>query len=390
MSRKMTNEKFLERLKEKNIPYIPLEEYIDMHTKIKWMCCNNIKHIFEASPTEIIHRSSGCPYCSHQKVFVGETDLWTTHPEIAKMLDDSNDGYRFSFGSGKKVDWKCPCCGYIVKNKSIEKVVKRGLSCPICSDGISYPEKFVANIFNQLKIDFESHKIFEWSDGKIYDFYIPSLNLIVETHGIQHYVECNFSGNNQNRSLIDEQQNDKYKQKLAYSNGILDYVVIDCRQSEKNFIKMSILNSKMSNIFNLSSIDWDVCDNKAHKSYYNDILYYYNNGITNSIDIANLIGINRKTVITALHKMAKNNICDYDSKTSSAFHISKAHYKKVICVETKKIYESIKSTKEDGFSPKCVSGCCNGSGAKTHKGYHWMYYEDYLKQKSEDNYGEAV
>ena len=383
MSRKLTNEEFLQKLIDKNIFYIPLEKYKGMSTKIKWQCYENPKHVFEATPTDIIYGGNGCPYCSRRRAFIGETDLWTTHPNIAEMLKDKNDGYIYLSGSRKKVDWICPCCGYIVKNKSIEKVVQRGLSCPICSDGISYPEKFVANIFNQLEIDFEIHKVFEWSDSKIYDFYIPSLNVIVETHGIQHYIECDFSGNNLNRTLADEQRNDRYKQKMAYSNGIFEYVILDCRQSEKNFIKTSVLNSKLSNIFNLSSIDWDMCDNKAHKSHYKDILYYYNNGVTNSIDIANLIGINRKTVINALHKMAENNICDYDSKISSAFHISKAHYKKVICVETKKIYESIKSTKEDGFSPKCVSGCCNGSGAKTHKGLHWMFYDDYLLTNKE-------
>lgn len=377
--RKLTNEEFLEILKKNKIKFIPLEEYRGMNAKIKWLCCKNPRHIFDAPPTEIIHGNKGCPYCSRRRVFVGETDLWTTHPEIAKMLKNHNDGFAFSSGSGKKVDWICPCCGYIIRNKSIEKIVKRGLSCPICSDGISYPEKFVADILNQLKVDFKRYKTFEWSNGRIYDFYIPTLNLIIETHGIQHYAECKFSNNKSNRSLIDEQQNDKYKEQMAISNGILYYVVLDCRESTKNFIKTSILNSEMSQIFNLSTIDWERCDNKAHKSYYNDILNHYNNGITNSIDIANLIGVSRKTVIDALHKMANNNICDYDSKASSLFHISKARSRRVICIETNKIYGSIKSASEDGFSPKCVSGCCSGAGAKTHKGYHWMYYDEYLK-----------
>lgn len=377
--RKLTNEEFLKILKEDKIEYLPLEEYKGMNAKIKWMCCKNTRHIFDASPTELIHSNRGCPYCSHRKVFVGETDLWTTHPEIAEMLKDHNDGFIFSFGSGKSVDWICPCCGYVIKNKSIEKVVKRGLSCPICSDGVSYPEKFMTDVLNQLDIDFQRYKIFEWSDGKIYDFYIPTLNLIIETHGIQHYIECKFSNSKSNRTLIDEQQNDKYKEQIAVSNGILHYIVLDCRESNRNFIKTSILNSKISQFFDLSIIDWNRCDSNSHKSYYKDILNYYNNGITNSIDIANLLGINRKTVIDALHKMANNKICDYDSKTSSSFHISKAHYRQVVCIETGKIYHSIKSTKEDGFSPKCVSGCCSGNGAKTHKGYHWMYCDEYLK-----------
>lgn len=376
--KKLTNEEFLQRLRDENIHYIPLEEYKGMGIKIKWLCYKNPKHIFDATPTELIHGNRGCPYCSRKRVFVGETDLWTTHPETAKMLLNSDEGYIYSSGSGKKVDWLCPVCGCIIKNKSIEKVVKRGLSCPVCSDGISYPEKFVACVFNQLNVDFKRYNIFEWSNGKIYDFYIPSLNLIVETHGIQHYVEVKFS-NKQSKSLAEEQQNDIYKEKIAKSNGISNYIVLDCRKSEKNFLKNSILNSEMRSILDLSIIDWDLCDNRAHKSYYSDILNYYNQGITNSIDIANLVGINRATVIDALHKMADNNLCNYDSKISSLIHIPKSHYRKVICIETGKIYESIKSTKEDGFSPNCVSGCCSGKKVKTHKGYHWMYYDEYLK-----------
>lgn len=63
--------------------------------------------------------------------------------------------------------------------------------------------------------------------------------------------------------------------------------------------------------------------------------------------------------------------------------------KSVICIETEKVYESIKSVSNDGFNPKGVCECCCDR-QQTHKGLHWMYYEDYLKQNSEDNYGEAV
>ena len=41
-----------------------------------------------------------------------------------------------------------------------------------------------------------------------------------------------------------------------------------------------------------------------------------------------------------------------------------------------KIYESIKSTKLDGFQPSCVGRCCKNI-SKTHKGFAWIYMGDF-------------
>ena len=46
MSRKLTNEEFLQKLKDSDIKYIPLEEYNGTDTKIKWMCYKDKFHIF--------------------------------------------------------------------------------------------------------------------------------------------------------------------------------------------------------------------------------------------------------------------------------------------------------------------------------------------------------
>ena len=51
--------------------------------------------------------------------------------------------------------------------------------------------------------------MFEWSENKRYDVYIPYLNCIVENHGEQHYNNSFKSLNG--RTLEEEQKNDKYK-----------------------------------------------------------------------------------------------------------------------------------------------------------------------------------
>lgn len=60
----------------------------------------------------------------------------------------------------------------------------------------------------------------------------------------------------------------------------------------------------------------------------------------------------------------------------------------VVCLETKKIYDSIASTKYDSFVPRYVSECCRGL-RKIYKGFHWQFYDDYLKEKLGDNYGKS-
>ena len=66
--------------------------------------------------------------------------MWDTNPQQASMLLNPEDGYKYSQCSAAKVPWKCPNCGHI-KIQAISNVNYRGLSCPICSDGISIPNR---------------------------------------------------------------------------------------------------------------------------------------------------------------------------------------------------------------------------------------------------------
>lgn len=75
---------------------------------------------------------------------------------------------------------------------------------------------------------------------------------------------------------------------------------------------------------------------------------------------------------------------DESKRKSSESHKGQiAHNRtKVICLETLKVYDSMEFTKYDGFVPRYVSECCRGL-KEIYKGYHWMYYEDYLLTNKE-------
>lgn len=361
--RRKTNEEFLQELVDKNIPYIPLDEYIKLQEKIRWEChkCHNI---FSATPANVL-RGKGCPYCkkSGSAVAIGFNDMWTTNPELAKMLLNSDDGYKYREHSNCYTDWVCPICNSIIRNKRINFVCDNGLACPCCSTGISYPEKFISNMLNQLNIDFIHDRAFDWSNDKRYDFYIESLSLIIETHGYQHYSDGFYNTSKW------QKQNDKYKQNLAFDNGIKLYIQLDCSKSNKEYIYNSIINSQLADIFDLTYIDWDECNYKASNN--SDVVDACNlwKAHYNTKTIAQKMQLSQGTIIEYLKRGAAIGLCEYNSKENLGTS------KMCRCIETQKIYKKIKDTERDGFSPVCVGNCCNGKQSN-HKGYHFEFYEE--------------
>jgi hypothetical protein len=139
----------------------------------------------------------------------GYNDIATTNPNEIKLFKNKSDIYKYGSGSAKKVLMVCPLCGTIRLKQINQYFSNKRLAC-ICDDDISFSEKCIYSMLKQLKIQFEYHKSFIWSQRKIYDFYIPSLNILLELNGIQHYKESS-----RGRSLIEEQNNDKLKETLA-------------------------------------------------------------------------------------------------------------------------------------------------------------------------------
>lgn len=250
--RKKTHEEFCEEMKSINSNIEVIGKYISARDNIK-VRCFNCKGEWEPMADSLL-RGVGCPYCcnSPKRILVGFNDMWTTNSNLAKFLKNPEDGYKYTQTSGVKVDWKCPDCGCVVKNKIIRDYCRNGFLCPRCSDGKSYPEKFTFSILQQLNVLFETQKMFKWSQNKRYDFYIPSINCIIETHGRQHYHEGFNSISDKARNLIEEQNNDKLKRQLAINNKIENYYIIDCSESSCEYIKQNVINSDISKILDES------------------------------------------------------------------------------------------------------------------------------------------
>lgn len=307
-----------------------------------------------------------------------------SEPSFAQLLWDKSDAYKYTPYSNKKTDFKCPTCKMKINNKRIEDVYKYGLSCSNCSDGKSYPEKFIFNLLSQLKVEFISEKTFEWSEGKRYDFYLPDYNMIIEVNGGQHYKEgFKITGG---RSLKEERENDKLKEDLAKLNYIIEYVTINAKYSNFDYIKSSILNNyEFKKIFDISHIDFLKCHEFATNSVVKLTSDLYNLGYSVS-EIAKKLLIHRKTVSNYLKRATELKWCNYIP------HFSK--YNPVVQLTKDGVYlnefKNMTSAKEATGATN-ISNTCSGR-SKTSGGYKWMYKEDYIKQhkNSIDNGGNVI
>lgn len=240
-----------------------------------------------------------------------------THSNILKFLINQDDAKKYSHGSNKYIDCKCPNCGF-EKRVMVGNLCRKGFYCPICADGISYPEKFIMMLLRSQGIKFKhqlTNKDFNWCEKYRYDFYLSDYNYIIEVHGSQHYdTPFKFNGVEDVTQTI---ENDKFKKYLAIQNGIKEegYIVIDCRNSDIEWIVQSIMNTNLTNLIDLSNINWQAIDIQSHNSLVQEICDFYdNNKPIETPEIAEKFQISRDTVVRYLKIGHKHNICSYDSK----------------------------------------------------------------------------
>ena len=338
-----------------------------------------------------IKQGIGCGCCDNKIAVLGINTIFDTNPEMIKLGISEEDAKSHTRGSGKKINVICSNCRKS-KNISIKYVYKnKSISCNNCNDGISYPEKFIASLLNQVNLDFKtqlSKTTFKWCENCRYDFYINSQSCIIETHGEQHYKHTG-----RGRRLQEEQQNDKNKYDLAIANGIKpeNYIVIDCRKSELEFIKNNILNSRLAEIFDLSKIDWFKCEEFALKNLVKEVCDYWSikQECESTKDLAKSFNLSRTTILKYLKQGVKHNWCKYNPKEKlgniNNFNSAKKSGKKVVIfkddINLGEFYScgELERQSLNLFGVKLlnqnISSVCNGK-LKQYKGYTFKYIEE--------------
>ena len=338
---------------------------------------------FETTPSVIL-RNGNCPICFGKRVRVGINDIATTHPYLVKYFVNKEDAYKHSQGSNKRVETICPDCNKIRKRKICD-LTRRGFVCKYCSDGLSYPEKFIINLLLQLNIKYKKEYSPSWIKPKRYDFYIPKFNMIIEVNGKQHYSDISNFSSTGGRDLKQEQANDKYKKEVALKNDIKHYIELDCRESNLEWIQNSILNSELAELFDLSNVNWTTCHKGSIKNIAREICYMYNTRTKDVLEIKNITKINRNTIVKYLKQGTRLGWCNYDisiSKKIGKDKSSKAKMKKILSIENGQIFEGCNALSRDSkrifnvfLQPACISNVCNGK-QKHHKGFTFKYVED--------------
>lgn len=267
---KKTREEFVEEMKNINPKIEVLGDYVNSKTPI--LCkCKIDGYEWSPRPSDLL-KHKGCPVCVGKVVLIGYNDFNINHPDLIKYLANKDDGYLYTKRSSKSILCKCPDCGY-EKNVVIDNLVHQGFSCDRCSDGVSYPNKFIREVLRQvIGNDYICEYGAEWSKGYKYDVYFEfqGNKYIVEMDGGFHSEEKALT----RKSLLDQQMIDKEKDLLAISHNI-KIIRIDSRKSDQEYLKEQILASDLSAIFNLNTIDWDLCNKKGLSNIAKDVCLFF-------------------------------------------------------------------------------------------------------------------
>jgi ribosomal protein S27E len=279
--------------------------------------CNRCGYVEGWIEESNLLKGVGCSCCgtTRKKAVLGINTIWDTDRWMVDLGVSEEDAKTHTRGSGDRVDVKCTRCGN-KKCVSINDVYSRKSIRCICGDGFSYPEKLIFSVLKQLNEDFETEYSPKWSNNKRYDFYIPSLNAIIETHGMQHYRD---SSGVYIKNLKDEQENDAIKKNLALLNGISAYIVLDCRYSELKWIKNSTLNSELVEYFDFNSMDWNKCEEYALKNIIKEVCDYWNNKEEweTTTNLAKVFNMNCTTIRDYLKKGCNLGWCYYSATYES-------------------------------------------------------------------------
>lgn len=334
----------------------------------------------------------GLPKCTRY-VVQGMNDVASTHPHVVKYLKNKEDAKKSSYGSRKKVEIICPTC----KNEDIRilaHLCKSPFVCSYCSDGFSYPEKFIRSLLSELKIKYIPQ--FRIEGRRRYDFFLPTLNLIFEVHGKQHY-ERGFKDMG-GRTLEQEQENDKLKEEMAIDNGY-EYFALDCRNSSPIYIIEKLKESPLSEyIKELDNTVWEKVAKDAESNISIQVIEKWNKTKYTEKQLAKKFNVTIPTIVNYLKRGEEMGLCTYikrdTSPTKTKRNKRSRRKEEVVLVKNGEIIHIAKNRKDmsdylNGYPESTIKECCEGRGLKGKKTHHvnskkfgMMYF--YYKQDYEN------
>lgn len=232
------------------------------------------------------------------------------NPSIIPYLDNVEDAYKYPAYYQEKLKMHCPYCGEPKEIKPAYFYYKNRFPCSKCGDGYSIPNKIMKNILEQLHINFIpeiNKRHFTWMGKYRYDFYFKynSQDIVVEMDGAYHRIQQNV---------------DTIKTSLAQQHNF-NIVRIDCDYigDPLPYIKNNIMKSRLSQMLNLSLIDWSECEKVMITSGIRMAcqLWEYNECCVS--EIADILRFDRHTIRYYLQRGNAVGLCPSYNTKESAF-----------------------------------------------------------------------
>ena len=261
--------------------------------------CMRCHEIFYRTPNSCDRRNTSCPFCDKngdtRNVHIGVDDIWTTRPDVAKNLKNSEDGYKYRFNTNAMLEFVCPLCGK--ERKCRPNYHKVRYICPYCSDNISYPNKLMANLLYIIGIPFETEYKIGKSDFR-YDFYfrLNDKKYLIEMDGYYGHGHIDTT----NKTTAEQILIDKEKDSLAENNGYI-LIRIDCayrdQKARKDYICKNVLKSPLSVLFPLTSELLDEADMASYDSQVVNLATAWNKNIRTYDDLMKILRVKSRTAV---------------------------------------------------------------------------------------------
>lgn len=322
---------------------------------------------------------TGCRVCNGKEVLPGYNDAATVRPDLVEFFKNRDDASHITVCSGKKITTKCPVCG-LEKQTRMSDLSNRGYRCQICYGGFSTPNRYMSALLASTGIDFIPEKTFLWSGRFRYDFYIPSIEAIVEMHGNQHYSDrTGWSELSKVKHL------DKQKKKLASEHGVLHYFEIQADRSDADYIRQRVIESGVLELLGVlpQDVDWLTVNNIAMAGAPQRCLELWQNGIRDVKEIARSVKISTDSVSLYLKEYASYGLCDYSVYSQKQIGLEVAHQRRrspVVCQNTDEIFDSIRAaSKYYGISERALQNHLKGRSRSSGMDANgckltWKYY----------------
>lgn len=358
----------------------------------KYSClrCGNIDWIKEGN----LNAGNGCNACCkfNSKAKLGINTIWDTDRWMCDLGVSEEVAKSSLPQSSKKIEVTCPDCGK-KKKIAICNITKYKSICCNCGDGNSYLSKYIISMLDQLEVNYKTEVKYEWnkyinpltnkeSQASI-DFviYKDGREIPLEADGGFHRQYNNMTGMTaEMQQSIDKQRDDNCLQYLNEET---------IRISDEGEIRENILNSKLAELFDLSNIDWNKCEEFALKNIVKEVCEYWNNKeeweTTQTIADNNKWGIKGvSTIKNYLKKGKKLGWANYDpkeeykkgirklNKTGKAVEIFNNDVSLGIfesCAELERQSEKLFGVK---LSSKSISAVCTGKMGN-YKGFAFKY-----------------